>query len=355
MNRQSPSAAPLRILRLGLHVLMAVLLAVVAVRASSGTARSFAAVLALVAALAAVYAAGIPLTRLTSSRRVPVTWLAVLTTGWIALLALTPDAVWLAFPLSFVQLHLLSARRGVAAVGFTTVLAISGFAWHQRALAAAAVIGPVIGGSVAVATVLGYQSLYRESERRRMLIEELTAARGELAAAEHAAGVVAERERLAMEIHDTIAQGLSSIHLLLRAAERTLPEQPEKAARHVRHARTTAQENLAEARRFVRALTPPGLDGGSLPGALERICVRTAEQSGLCVKFRLRGTPAVTPTASNAALLRIAQSALANIVRHAEASTATLTLSYQADRLALEVADDGKGFDPDRLSATSPS
>lgn len=358
-------------LRFCLHLLTATLLAVVAARSVSGNGTDVAGVLSAAVVMAAVYAAGLVLARagqpgpaesgpagpgasqpLAGQPRPAVAaWLAAVTIAWLVLLALTPDAVWLAFPLFFVQLHLLPLRPGLAAVGVTTVLAIAGFAGHQHALTPAAVIGPVIGAAVAVATVLGYQALYRESEHRRRLIEQLTATRGELAAAERAAGVLAERERLAREIHDTLAQGLSSIQLLLRAAERSLPVRPEAAAAHVAQARATAQDNLAEARRFVRALAPPGLAGHSLPDALERLCVSTGARAGLDVRFRLSGDPVPVPTPQEAAMLRIAQSALANTVAHAGATRATLTLSYMDNSIALDAVDDGGGFDPAAVTA----
>jgi len=228
----------------------------------------------------------------------------------------------------------------------TTIAAIAGFAWHQGGLAVGAIIGPTLGAAVAVAVVLGYQALYRESEQRRELVEELTATRGELAAAEHTAGVLAERERLAHEIHDTLAQGLSSIQLLLRAAERMLPARPGQALGHVVHARETAVSNLQEARRFVRALTPPDLENGSLPAALERLCANTFASTGLVVNWQLSGTAVPLPTAHEVALLRIAQSALANAAQHAGATQLGLTLSYMDTEVALDVVDDGAGFDP---------
>ncbi|GAA3077378.1 hypothetical protein GCM10020254_21830 [Streptomyces goshikiensis] len=108
----------------------------------------------------------------------------------------------------------------------TAAAAIGGFLGHSGgAVTPGPFLGPLLGGAVAVATVLGYEALYRESERRRELIEELITTRAELAAAERDAGILAERERLAREIHDTLARGLSSIQLLLRAAERTLPQE----------------------------------------------------------------------------------------------------------------------------------
>ncbi|WP_237668996.1 sensor histidine kinase [Rhodococcus sp. BS-15] len=211
-------------------------------------------------------------------------------------------------------------------------------------------VGPSLGAAVAIAVVLGYQALYRESEQRRALIEELTAARGELAAAEREAGVLGERERLAREIHDTLAQGLSSIHLLLRAAERLLPERAEEANTHVVHARETASINLEEARRFVRALSPPDLENGSLPSALERLCASTSAAAGLPVDWQLSGVPVPLQTAHEVALLRIAQSALANATQHADATRVAVTLSFMDTEVALDVVDDGVGFDPDTIS-----
>ncbi|TJZ49723.1 sensor histidine kinase [Streptomyces piniterrae] len=342
----------LRVLRMCLHLMVAALLTLAAVRAVAGHAPDAPAVLTTAAALFALYAAGPSMPRLRTSTSAAALWLAAVALVWMVLLALTPDGIWLAFPLFFVQLHLLPTRGALPAVAATTVVAIAGFGWHTHTLTVGTVIGPFLGAGVAVAVVLGYQALYRESEQRRRLIEELTAARSDLAAAEHAAGVLAERERLAREIHDTLAQGLSSIQLLLRAAERAIPERPETALGHVRHARTAAVDNLAEARRFVRALTPPDLEAGSLPAALERLCATTARSSGLAVHCQVSGAPTELPTPHEVALLRIAQSALANTVQHAAADRVELTLSYMDTEVALDVVDDGAGFLP--AEATGP-
>jgi signal transduction histidine kinase len=262
--------------------------------------------------------------------------------------------VWVAFPLYFLQLHLLPRRAGLTAVTATATAAVAGFAAHQHSFGPAMAIGPALGAAVAVAVVWGYQTLYRESEQRRRLIEELTTTRADLAEAQHTAGVLAERERLAREIHDTLAQGLSSIQLLLRAAERALPDRSDDAARHVEAARQAAVDNLAEARRFVAALTPPALEGTTLAGALERLCATTGARHCLTTRFHLTGDPVPLPTAHEVALLRIAQSALANTVRHARATTAETTLGYLGDHIALDIVDDGHGFDPERLPAPDP-
>lgn len=341
----------LRALRSCLHLLVAALLALAAVRAVAGRAPNAPAVVATAAALLALYALGPRLPRVRSSPRAAARWLTAVALVWLALLALTPDGVWLAFPLFFVQLHLLPLRRSLPAVAATTLAAIAGFSWHTHTISVGTVLGPALGAAVAVAVVLGYQALYRESEQRRRLIEELTATRSELAAAERAAGRLAERERLAREIHDTLAQGLSSIQLLLRAAERVLPHQPTAALGHVQQARTTAVDNLAEARRFVQALSPPALEAGSLPAALERLCATTARSSGLTVHCQVSGVPLALPTPHEVALLRIAQSALANTVRHAAADRVELTLSYMDTEVALDIVDDGGGFRPAELPA----
>ncbi|MEU8520100.1 sensor histidine kinase [Streptomyces sp. NBC_01216] len=341
----------LRVLRLCLHLLMAGLLVLAAVRADSAAGVTAAAV------TGAVYAAGSLLPPVRASQRSAGLWLVALCASWLVLLWLTPEGLWVAFPLYFLQLHLLPARWSLPAVALTACAAILSYLRHGDELSPGVFIGPLLGAAVAVATVLGYQTLYRESERRRRLIEELLSTRAELAAAERHAGTLAERERLAREIHDTLAQGLSSIQLLLRAAQRTLPE-GSPASGHVERARRAAQDNLAEARRFVRALTPPDLEHGSLAAALERLCeqdpqgLSAAGQEGPPrARFTLSGTPVELPTPYEVALLRIAQSALANTVRHADASRAEITLSFMDASVTLDVVDDGRGFEPARLTA----
>ncbi|MFB7466097.1 sensor histidine kinase [Streptomyces sp. NPDC056224] len=340
-----PASRPLtpvsKVLRLCLHALLLGLLALAAGRAVADSAPGAGWVVAVCTAMAAVYAGGVLAPAVHASPRAGAVWLAALGATWLALLAVSPDGLWIAFPLYFLELHLLRLRWGVAAVAVTACAAIGGFLAHSSAVTPGAFLGPLLGGAVAVATVLGYQALYRESERRRELIEELITTRAELAAAERGAGILAERERLAREIHDTLAQGLSSIQLLLRAAERTLPvDSP--AVPHIARAREAAQENLAEARRFVRALTPPDLEHGSLAAALERLC---SGAPGPRVRFSLSGRPRVLPTPYEVALLRIAQSALANVVRHARAGRAEITLTFMDASVTLDIVDDGQGFD----------
>ncbi|OFE19029.1 hypothetical protein BA895_00660 [Humibacillus sp. DSM 29435] len=349
-------------LRWGLHLLVAALLVLVALRGITspsgmdGTAAPWPWVVAGCALVGAIYAAG-PLSGVVAdSSGASAVWLGLLLVAWVGLLALAPEAVYLAFPWFFLLLHLLPRRVALTAVFLTTVAAIVGFAWHQNVFTVAMVIGPVVGAGVVIATVFGYQALQAESEQRRRLIVELDRARAELAVAHHRSGVVDERARLAREIHDTLAQGLSSIQLLLQAATRSLDParevDAERAANLVEQARQAAKDNLAEARRFVQALTPVDLDQSTLAAALRRLCETTTARSEIAVTFHEVGAPTALPTPVDVALLRIAQGALANTVQHSGATRADVTLTTADAVVSLDVVDDGAGFEPGQGDAT---
>lgn len=345
----SPLTPVVTTLRLGLHVLVTVLAVVVAVRAllPDGGGHGIA-VVALTVVWLLVYFAGTEFPR-SRSRTVPDgavwVWLAALTVVWLVLLALTPDAVYLAFGLFFVYLHLLPRPWSLVAVVAATAIGVLGFAAH-RGWSAGAVVGPVLGALVAIGIGLGYQALHREAVERERLIDELIGTRAILAEQERTAGKLAERERLAKEIHDTVAQGLSSIQLLLHAAEQAAPDHP--ALDRIRLARETAAEDLAETRRLIDELSPAALDGQSLAEALERICLR-AQSPTLSTQLLVEGEPERLPMPVEAALVRIAQSAVANVVQHAQAERMRVTLTYGDTDAHLDIVDDGIGIDPDML------
>ncbi|WP_330250503.1 sensor histidine kinase [Nocardia sp. NBC_00565] len=334
----SPFTPVFTALRLGLHVLVTTLAVVVAVRALLPGAGHPLGVVALTAVFLAVYFAGALVGRHPAGIRL---WLAALTVLWLGLVVLAPDAGYLAFGIFFLYLHLLPRPWSLLAVGAATVVAVIGFGVH-RGWSVAGAIGPMLGAAVAVGIGLGYQALFRESAERQRLIDELLSTRATLAEQERTAGKLAERERLAQEIHDTVAQGLSSIQLLLHAAEQSAPDHP--ALQQIRLARETAAEDLAETRRLIAELTPAALEGQSLAQALERICLR-AESPGLVTQMVVEGTPERLPMPIEAALVRIAQGAVSNVVRHADASRMRLTLTYADTEVYLDVVDDGKGID----------
>ena len=334
-------------LRTGLHLLFVALVALVVAGAILGSSDAPGTVVALALLLLATYAIG-ALLRRGASRRDRLAnwgWLALVTLEWLALLWLTPEAAYLVFPQFFLYLHLLGPRRGTTAVVVATVVAIVALGLHNG-WSLGGVIGPLVGASVAVMIGLGYQALAREAAQREQLMTQLVTTRDQLAASEHESGVLAERSRLAREIHDTIAQGLSSIQMLLRAAERADPDRA--GVEHIRLARETAATNLADTRRFIRELTPPNLDDNGLGGALRRLAETQWEPRGIEVKLRISDVPSL-PMHLQTALLRISQGALANVIQHAEASTVTITMTSDLESLHFSVADDGRGFDPQAM------
>ncbi|CAH0173968.1 Signal transduction histidine-protein kinase/phosphatase DegS [Microbacterium oxydans] len=330
-------------LRTGLHVLFLALAGLVIVRALLVPTDASGTVIALTVVLVVTYAFGAVLTRTTRARGIaPLAWLAILTVEWAVLLWLIPDAAYLVFPLFFLDLHLLGRWWGSAAILASTIVAICALGVHSG-WTVGGVVGPLVGAGVALLIGLGYQALAREAEQREALVRELIATQGQLAATEHESGVLAERARLAREIHDTLAQGLSSIQMLLHAAERADPDRP--GVEHIRLARETAAANLVEARRFIRELTPPQLDDQTLGGALRRLAATQWASQGLDVQVRVSDTITL-PMHLQTALLRIAQGAIANVIQHAQATTATISIAVEADRLHFTVTDDGTGFDP---------
>ncbi|WP_067607243.1 sensor histidine kinase [Nocardiopsis listeri] len=299
--------------------------------------------------LGAVYCSGALVARHDVHRTRSLAWLAAVTVLWALLAWADPDFVWLAFPLYFLHLNLLRGAHSVIAVVVITATVVLGQALHTGDLTAGMVLGPVLGAVFAVAIAVGYMALHRESERRRELIETLTRTRDELAESQRRTGVLDERERLAREIHDTLAQGLSSIVLLLRSAENALPEDPGLAATRIAEARESASTNLAEARGFVRDLAPPSLTGADLPEALRRLCAKVARTDGIDCRLRTDGTPTELPSGYEVALLRAAQASLANVSAHARATTAVVTLGYLGEEVTLDVYDDGVGFVPEEI------
>ncbi|CAL9459602.1 hypothetical protein SUDANB38_02626 [Streptomyces sp. enrichment culture] len=300
-------------------------------------------VVALSAALAGLYVLG-PGAAAPASRRGRV-WLAAVVAVWLVLVVVAPSFALCAVPLLYTGLRLLPTRAALVLVALLTLFVVVAL----QKLADSGVdpmllVAPPAAAAIATAVFVHAQ---RQADRQRALIADLLRTRRELAATERREGTLAERQRLSMEIHDTLAQGLSSQRMLLQAAERTWDTDPEAARRHVGTAASIAEHNLAEARRFVHDLAPADLaaSGGDLAEALRALAAREAN-GALRVRFHAEGEGGALPDRVASALLRIAQGALANVREHAGATTAAVTLTRLGDQVVLDVADDGRGFDP---------
>lgn len=288
------------------------------------------------------YAAG---RRLTGTAAV--VWLVAVVACWTVLALIAPSFSWAAVPLVFLALRVLPFRWAVAVTVF--LVAVVALAWSRMTGLAdpTVLLGPVC---VAVLAVTAYRALERDAETRRNLLDELEAAQDEVADAERRAGVVAERARLSREIHDSVAQGLTSINLLLQAADQEWDTRAADARAHVDQAATMARASLDEARRVVRDLAPTELTGGSaLVTAVRQVADDVAATTGLAVPVHVHGDPHEVGGRVATAVVRTLRGALANVAEHSGASTAVVSLTFHEGGVALDVRDDGAGFDTTAL------
>jgi len=234
-------------------------------------------------------------------------------------------------------INLLPTRWIAVGVGAQTVLAVlvqrvDGQVWSVLA----SVMLPMIYAGVMIG---------RQSDKYRRTSEELAEALAEnsglheqLLVQAREAGVLDERQRMAREIHDTLAQGLAGIVTQLQAAEQTGDrEHLDKAAR-------LARESLAQARRSVQALRPEPLEDNRLVDAVAELAENWSREAGVPATVSTDGPPRPVTPDQEVALYRVAQEALANIAKHADASRVGVTLSYLDDQVVLDVRDDGRGF-----------
>ncbi|MFK0287518.1 sensor histidine kinase [Streptomyces sp. NPDC090499] len=277
-------------------------------------------------------------------------YFAALAVAFPLLLAIAPLSGTLMFALSpqlFVMVTRWRIRLPLLLVLYTelawAMLARGGVSRYTLAMAGVTILVPMI-----VTILVGaYLTGIREQNRKRaVLIEELTTTRTALARAGHEAGVHAERERLAAEIHDTLAQGFTSVLMLAQAARTNLLRDPTAADGQLDILEKTARENLAEARSLIAALAPVDLTGRGLPDALDRLAARHTRDTGTRVEVSVLGGRPGAPTGTDIALLRTAQEALANIGKHTDATTVRIELRHARDLMTLAVTDDGQGFDP---------
>lgn len=368
MNRSSPSSADiesprtatatLRSMQLGQHVIAVVLAGVGVARAVSEGAAVLP-TLAVAAAVVVWYIAGMAVHPRLGGSAPARWWLAGLTVLWVVAVAVSPEFVWFAFVLWLLAGHLLPGWSSVAfALLVFGVVALAPVA-HTGSTSYANIFGPLIGGVFALGISRGYLELRRDARERELLVDSLTLAQDEmaglqeeLALTQRHSGAIAERTRLSRDIHDTIAQGLSSIRLLARAE---LDRTAGAADQTLRQVEELAGHSLVDVRRIVAELTPSELEDNALAAALTRMLERFEAETGTATQLRVDDTLPILPTAQEVTLLRTAQSALANVRQHSDASRVVVSLLDGDDTVRLDVVDDGIGFDADVWSSASGS
>lgn len=258
---------------------------------------------------------------------------------------------WLLFFCLFPQIWA-SFEKWVAMIG--TGLALAGIfvavvapAKDPAAEAPGAFVSVLIAFALSATMGMFIHRIIAEAEQRAIVIDQLRSTQAQLAAAERAAGIEDERSRLSREIHDTLAQGFTSVIALSRAASSALDRDDlAKTRERLAMIEATAVDNLAEARIIVAELTPGHLQSRTLVEALARLADTMTRETGIQVSSSVTGEPAPLGGNAEVVVLRGAQEALSNVRRHSGAGSAAVALNYEPTRVALEVTDDGSGFDP---------
>lgn len=336
-------------MEIGQHV-MAVVLIVIGVVRSTGDGVEPPVAIVTGALLLAWHTAWTRVPAGSLSRRLAVGWLVVLAVLWVGAVAVSDEFLWLAFLLWLLAGHLLPLVWGL--LFSASVFAVVALApiLHLGSTGYASVFGPLVGGVFAFGISRGYLRLLYDAAERERLVTSLTRAQqemadlqDELARAQRRSGARAERTRLSRDIHDTVAQSLSSIRLLAHAGSGRTADQD--AARTLAQVEALAGDSLGDVRRIVAALAPAGLEGQALPAALRRMLDRAHDETGLLVDLHVDESLPILATEVEVVLLRAAQSALANVRQHARASRVVMSLIDAGDTVRLDVHDDGDGFD----------
>ncbi len=301
------------------------------------------------------YGGGLRLSERTDDRRLATGWLLGLTLIWCGAVAVSPEYVWLAFPLWLLAGFVMRMRWAIPLSILILVVVIAAPPLHTGTTSYANVIGPLVGGVFALGISRGYLELVRDARERRRLIaslvatqQEMASLQDELARTQRESGASAERTRVSRDIHDTVAQSVSSIGMLARSA---LDAETDAArTRALEQIAALAAEGLADARRIVDDLMPAELEASALGDALARMLDRLADETGISATLQADELPALGLDAE-VALLRTAQSALANVRTHSGAARVVVTLADADDAVRLDIVDDGRGFDPAGLDA----
>lgn len=350
-------------MRVAVHVLFALLLGLALIRLALNPTPLSHWIWPLAILFAAIYLLGTVLERRAAARGdslPPIAihlWILIISALWVTLVMLSPAFLWLLFPLVFIIAscwpYHLSLPWILLLLLAATLLPTS------QPRTSAAILGPTVGVLVAVGMQCAYRVLVSEARYYAQVAENLHATRKELATSEREAGRLAERERLAREIHDTLTQGFSSIVLLSRAGQHA-SEQGNTALlqEQLNAIENVASDNLNEARRVVDRLgTLPARR--RLPEELHALAQSTSAQQALLgqplsITVHLAGdSERLLPPEVIEELLRIAQQGLGNIVQHAQATEAVISLGIWDESLTLDIFDNGRGVDAARSEGST--
>lgn len=308
-------------------------------------------VLALVTALVAWYGVWDRTLRLASAsiRRWALPLLAAAAIGMSISLTHLSMSFWL-LGLVFIPLFFVVLPLGWSVAAAIALTAHAG--WESRFGGGTTTLSPIelfafLLSRALLATLIGIFLRYmvQLADRRERLSVELASTRDALARASHTAGVMAERQRMARELHDTLTQGLSAVVMHLETAEQLLPTEALGSRTHMHRARAIARESLDDTRRVVASLRPELLEHVELPEAVSRLCAQATERNGVVVSVVVTGTPVPLHPEVEITLFRALQEGLSNVRKHAHAHAVSVTLSYMDDQVMLDVRDDGDGFD----------
>ena len=288
-------------------------------------------------------------------------WLLVLAVAWLSTLLVSAEFIWVAFLLWLLAGHLFSMRIAVVFTALTYIATIVAPLAHYGSVPTPSIIGSLIGAVFALGLSRGYIELLREGRRREELLRSLELAhqnlldlQDELALTQRHAGEIQERTRVSRDIHDTIAQEISSIRLIAHAeVDRTTDEHASQVLRQVED---LAAKSSRDVRRIIAALAPAELEDGALTAAIRRLLTRLEEDTSIRGRVEVDETLPSLPAEVEVALLRTAQSALANVREHSQASRVMVSLMDLEDSIRMDIVDDGVGMaDPDARQRSSDS
>lgn len=360
---ESPRGAPLGLrtawpIRVGQAGITLVLVVIAAIRVITDGGVPVPWVLALSFIFVGWYLGGLVLADRTRDAVLATWWLVGLTLIWAGAVAVSSEFVWLAFPLWLLAGFILPLRWAITLSAVILAVVIAAPVLHTGSTSYANVIGPVVGGVFALGIARGYLELVKDERERRRLIASLVAAQeetaqlqDELSRTQRETGAGLERTRISRDIHDTVAQSLSSIGMLARAVHSNPDVGDEETLAQIEQ---LARDGLVDARRIVNAMAPAELEGSALGDALRRMLARMHEETGIHADLHIDDSVPALPMAAEVALLRTAQSAVANVRHHAAAHRVVVTLADAGDAVRLDIVDDGTGFDATRWNGKQP-